>query len=79
MRYRKKAVECDLILFAGFGDPLPAGVEVRINQGRSEVWNELHQSWIGLVAGDFINVSTPGDVYPIKADVVAASYERIAE
>jgi len=71
-------MECELVEFHP-GDPLPKDVEIRINRavGSPEVYNALHKSWIKLDPGDYINVSTPGDYYPIKAHIVAASYERI--
>ncbi len=76
MRYRKKAVECELIRFDG---TVPEGVsEVRLlENGGACVWNELHGSAINIEVGDFINVSTPGDIYPIKAAVVAETYEPV--
>ncbi len=77
-RYRKKATECELLQFKGLGDPIPAYVNLRMRDSRIEVWNELHTSWIALESGDYLNISTPGDVYPIKARIVDESYEEIA-
>lgn len=77
MKFRKKAVDVDLVRFVGFGNPLPDTVELRQRNGRTEVYNELHQSWIGLEPGDYLNVSTPGDIYPIKAAIVAETYEQL--
>ncbi len=49
---------------------------VQIRQdGTAYVWNELHRSEINLDDGDYVNVTTPGDFYPIKAAIVAESYE----
>ena len=39
-----------------------------------EVYNKLHQSWIKLELEDYINITTPGDYYPIKKHIVEASY-----
>ena len=78
MKFKKKAMECELVCFVGLGDPLPDGVEIRYTtDGGVEVWNALHGSWIKLELGDYLNVSTPGDIYPIKAHVVTESYEPV--
>jgi hypothetical protein len=79
MKYRRRAADCDLVCFQP-GDPLPADVRVRFGgEDRYEVWNALHGSWIGLSPGDYLNVTTPGDHYPVKRAVVDAHYERIDE
>jgi len=78
MKFKKKATVCDLIEFQA-GGPLPPDVEVRIPHGGSsfEVWNALHGSWIKLDPGDYINIPTPGDYYPIKASIVAINYQQV--
>jgi hypothetical protein len=45
--------------------------------GQTAVWNELHKSWIGLSEGDYLNVSNPGDIYPISKAVFEATYEVV--
>ena len=72
--YRKKATVQELVEYH-FGE-LPLGVHLRDN-GSVYVWNELHHSEINLDDGDFVNVTMPGDFYPIKSAIVAESYELI--
>lgn len=72
--YRKKATVQELIEYRP--GELPLGVRTR-EDGSAYVWNELHKSEVNLDPGDFVNVSTPGDLYPIKAAVVAESYELV--
>ncbi len=82
MKYRSKPVVADLVVFS------PAAVSVLTatypgltltlrHDGSATVFNALHGSQIKLREGDFINVTTPGDYYPIKAHVVAERYEPI--
>jgi hypothetical protein len=56
-------------------------VRIRARAGefghRFEVWNALHQSWIGVNVGDYLNVTDAGDVYPIDADYFAQNYEVV--
>jgi hypothetical protein len=74
--HRKKPVECTLIQYNQCDDS-PA--EVREINGRLEVYNKLHDYWIVLESDDYINISTPGDYYPIKRHIVESTYERIEE
>ena len=80
MKYRSKPVVADLVVFSREATPhLTAsypGLVLTIHEdGPASVLNELHGSAIRLEEGDFINVTTPGDYYPIKAEVVATRYE----
>jgi hypothetical protein len=40
-----------------------------------EVYNKLHNSWIGIKLNDFINVTNPEDHYPIDSEVFRKTYE----
>lgn len=42
-----------------------------------EVWNERHDSWIGLDPGDYLRVGDDRDVYPIDASTFEETYERV--
>lgn len=48
--------------------------KTRIDGG--EVYNQLHDSWIGFKFGDMLNVTTPGDIYPIERSVFENTYVR---
>lgn len=71
--YRKKPVEASLVQFTG---NLIPGVKIRDN-GSAFVWNELHKSEINIERGDFVNITTPGDYYPIKKEVVERDFEKL--
>lgn len=62
----------------GFRD-LPDGVQIRFqgegDAGSFEVYNALHDSWIKLKVGDWLNVQDLEDVYPIEASYFAEHYE----
>lgn len=51
----------------------PACVQARAD-GSHFVWNELHQSEINIKPGDYLNVTSPGDIYPIEEAVFASTY-----
>ncbi len=79
MKFRPKASECELLEYCGLGDVgFPDDLMIRIaSDSRPELWNALHRSWIALETGDYINITTPGDYYPINAHIVAAKYEPV--
>lgn len=51
--------------------------KTRIDGG--EVYNKLHDSWIGFKFGDVLNISNRDDVYPIERAVFEATYVPAAE
>ncbi len=82
MKFRTKPAECELIEYrpATWQTDMPGDVSIRTRPDdlqRAAVWNELHQSAINLEPGDYVNVTNPGDYYPIKAHIVAAKYEPV--
>ncbi len=84
MKYRSKPTVVDLIVFhpdqaATLVHTHPGLVLVHHPDGSHAIFNELHQSEINLEEGDFINVTRPGDYYPIKPDYVAEKYEPVEE
>jgi len=44
-----------------------------------QVYNELHKSWINFDFGDFLNITSDGDVYPIERKVFFATYDRVED
>lgn len=75
MKFQKKAVQVELVQFTRTG-PENGYVRAR-SDGTFFVWNDLHKSEIGIEYGDFINISTPGDYYPIKQHIVESTYDRL--
>ena len=80
MKFRKKATVCELVLFIAPPPDRPVSGDTpvfRRPDGTFAVFNELHKSEITLESGDYVNVTTEGDYYPIKAHIVAESYEPV--
>lgn len=74
-RYRSKPKLIRALEFQP-GMELPDHVEVHVNEDQTyAVYNELHDSWIKLKAGDMIRVDQEGDVYPIDAKTFQTTYE----
>lgn len=44
-----------------------------------EVYNELHDKWLGFALGDYVNVTDPRDYYPIHRDYIERCYETVRE
>jgi hypothetical protein len=42
-----------------------------------EVYDYLHDTWVGLVEGDWIITGIQGETYPCKPDVFEATYEAV--
>ena len=78
-RFRKKPVVIEAIQL----QPevvVPEGVKLRhsVEDGETvtEVYNELHDSWIKLRNGDWLRTDrAPRDVYPIAGGIFEATYE----
>ncbi len=51
--------------------------KTRIDGG--EVYNELHDSWIGFKFGDVFNITNSQDIYPIERKVFEATYRKVDE
>jgi hypothetical protein len=43
-----------------------------------EVFDVLHGTWVGVYTGQSIIRGIQGEFYPITAEVLAATYERVA-
>jgi len=76
MKAIKKPILVDVVRFDAETD-LPPAVRVRFTEKRWTVWNQLHDSWIGVTPGDYLNVTTPGDIYPIDAAYFAEHYDLV--
>lgn len=44
-----------------------------------QVWNEIHATWIGFAAGDFLRIDDADDVYPIDADTFMDTYTEVTD
>lgn len=42
-----------------------------------EIWDALHETWVRLSIGDYIIKGVKGEFYPIKADVLAQTYDKV--
>jgi len=73
--HRKRAVDVTLIKVTDEFE----GAEIRRTNGRLEVWNALHKSWIGFDDDDYINITTAGDHYPVSKSVVDSMFDKIEE
>ncbi len=73
MKFRKRPVviDADQLL----PPHLPDGVELHIEG--YQVYDRLHNTWINLDVGDWVITGVQGEKYPIKPDVLAATYEPV--
>lgn len=78
-RYRKKPEEIDALEF--LVDKMPDNVSVQTEKkpdGKSWVFNKLHNSWIEVKRGDMVRIDqAPDDVYPIDRETFEKTYEKI--
>ena len=81
MKAIKKPIPIEVVVFDPLGPGHP-GVKIGAGAGteyKPAVWNALHQSWIGLSPGDYLNVTNPKDIYPIAKAVFETTYEVVEE
>jgi hypothetical protein len=78
-RYRKKPVEIEAVEF-GF-ELIPSNIQIKSEKhpnGKSWVFNKLHNSWIEVKRGDMVRIDqAPNDVYPIDRETFEQTYEKI--
>jgi len=78
-RYRKKPVQIEAIEFGE--DQVPENVSIKTERrpnGKSYVFNRLHNSWIEVKKGDMLRVDqAPDDVYPIDRETFEQTYEKV--
>jgi hypothetical protein len=41
----------------------------------AEVWDELHDTWVGLRAGQYVVQGVKGEFYPIDSETLLGSYD----
>lgn len=61
-------------------EPWPLQVHER-SSGEFQVFNRLHESWINLQPGDYVNVTdtTGQDIYPIDKATFDSTYTVVTE
>lgn len=70
----KKPVVITFEKFTGYSD----NVKVQDKEDDTyAVYNKLHNSWIGLKIGDYINIENPEDNYPVDAKYFEEHYEIV--
>lgn len=85
MRYKTKPFEVDAVKFDGINGPellefTEGGFNVLDNPEyniAAEVYDYLHQTWIGVRVGDYIIRASEQECYPCDPQVFEAKYERI--
>lgn len=86
-KYRKKPIVIEAVQFTGDNH----GEIVEFTRGRfvavdetererdseivAEVWDELHDTWVGVKMGQWIIQGLAGEFYPHDADLFAQAYE----
>lgn len=89
-KYRKKPVEITAVRFDGHNldelETFTLGFRFKaestdMNGGPqvAEVWNHLHNTWVGVKVGDWIIQGVQGEFYPRDDQVFAATYEAVSE
>lgn len=88
-RYRKRPVEVDTIQWTGHNEPelieftghrfeaIPVEDRVEDPDLTAQVYDELHNTWVGVKTGQHIVRGVAGEYYPIAEDVLAATYQRV--
>jgi len=78
-RYRKKPLDIEAIKFGK--DQIPENVSIKTERrpdGKSHVFNKLHNSWIEVKRGDMLRIDqAPDDVYPIDRETFEKTYEPV--
>ncbi|HVI39908.1 MAG TPA: hypothetical protein VM577_04540 [Anaerovoracaceae bacterium] len=78
MQYRKKPVVVEAVQFVP-PNQIPDGVKFNMNNNRYEVYDKLHDTWVGLNPRDYIITGVQGETYPCKEDVFLSTYEAVDE
>lgn len=89
MKFRKKPIVIEAVQFTGDNvaeiaeftagrfetvDPFERGDNPEIV---AEVWDYLHETWVGVKAGQWIIKGVKGEFYPHDADLFAQAYDRV--
>jgi hypothetical protein len=88
-RFRKKPVEVtavqwtggnelELIVFTGDQfEPIEPEDRADDPDVTGQVFDVLHNTWVGVYTGQWVIRGVKGEFYPIAEDVLAETYERI--
>lgn len=88
-RYRKKPIEVDAIQWTGdnaeelaefTGGQFHAAGNGRIIDDprfNARVFDELHDTWVGVKTGQWVIKGVKGEFYPIDEQVLAETYEQV--
>lgn len=77
-KFVKKPLPIDVLEATGSDELYADAPNLRWRKTRidgGEVYNELHNSWIGFKFGDVFNITSNADVYPIERKVFTETYE----
>lgn len=93
-RYKSKPTEIDAVLFDGSNvDEVKdfcadeaqylfqtVDKEDRVDDPEivAQVWDKLHNTWVGVKSGQYIIKGTKGEFYPCDPEVFNAKYEEIS-
>lgn len=79
MKAVKKPIPIEVEEFQPEKLPWPPQVHAKPLKGCYEVFNDLHQSWITIQPGDYVNVTdkTGRDIYPIDRATFARTYDIV--
>ncbi|MFF5984393.1 hypothetical protein ACFY78_36680 [Streptomyces olindensis] len=87
--YRKRPVEVDTVQWTGDNEAelveftghrfeaIPAAARAENPDVTAQVYDELHDTWVGVKTGQHIVRGVKGEFYPIAEDVLAETYERV--
>jgi hypothetical protein len=88
-RYRKRPVRVDTIQWTGSNEaelieftghrfePIPVEERAEKPELTAQVYDELHDTWVGVKTGQHIVRGVQGEFYPIAEDVLAETYELV--
>lgn len=76
MKFRKKPVEVEAVQFVQ-DKHIPDGIRFNGDTNRYEVYDKLHDTWIGLNDRDYIVTGIRGETYPCEESVFLATYDQV--
>lgn len=89
MKFRKKPIVVEAIQYTGanhaeietFAPGMFEGLDVadRVDNPSvtAEVWDKLHDTWVGVKDGQWIIRGVQGEFYPCDPNVLAETYEPV--
>lgn len=80
-RFQKRAIMVNGIRWTGDNEEdvgwFASGCFELDDEGNAQVYDRLHDSWINVNRGDWVLRGVQGEFYPIKDDVLAATYDPV--